>query len=216
MILQSYGDTSNVPRIPAGHGAPPHRLASRAAARREAKERAHTAWTAEWKKSPATGRFATANRLPPSEKPRKHFRHLKREIFGRVIQCRTGHGFTGEYYRIHVPNEPDDCPCGAPFQTRQHILQDCPRYEAARHILRRESEHIDLPTILGTEKGINALAKFLEQSGAFTKTGNPPQGDVPNVEPSEAIEPDAALDEEDGDPDEVGEVDHSDDDEDAR
>ncbi|EPS97143.1 hypothetical protein FOMPIDRAFT_27216, partial [Fomitopsis schrenkii] len=91
--------------------------------------------------------------------------------FGRVVQCRTGHGFTGEYYRSHVPTEPDDCPCGAPFQTRRHILQDCPRYEPTRHILRAASAQIDLPTILGTEDGINALAEFIEQSGAFTKTG---------------------------------------------
>lgn len=101
----------------AADAAPPHRLASRAAARHEARERAHEDWAAEWKKSPTTGRFATANRLPPSEKPRKHFKRLKHEVFGRVIQCRTGHSFSGEYYHIHVPNEPDDCPCGAPSQT---------------------------------------------------------------------------------------------------
>ena len=77
------------------------------------------------------------------------------------------------------------------------------------------SVHIDLPTILGTEKGISALAKFLEQSGAFTKTGEPPQGDAPRIEPPEAYEPDAP-DDEDDDPDEVGEVEHSDEDEDAR
>ena len=131
------------------------------------------------------------------------------------MQCWTGHGFTGEYYRIHVPHEPDDCPCGAPFQTRQHILQDCPRYEAARHILREASKHINLPTILGTDKGIDALTKFLEQSGTFTKTGELPQGDAPSAEPSEAYELDA-QDNEDDDPDEVGEVEHSDEDEDAR
>ena len=28
-----------------------------------------------------------------------------------------------------------------------------------------------MPEILGTEKGIEALAEFLEKSGAFTKTG---------------------------------------------
>ena len=198
----------------AAEDAPPHRLASRAAARREARERAHAAWTAEWKKSSNSGRFATANRLPPSEKPRKHFKRLKREVFGRVLQCRTGHGFTGEYYRIHVPTEPDDCPCGSPFQTRQHIPQDCPRYDEARHILRDVSEHIDLPTILGTEKGIAALAEFITKSGAFTKTGEL-RAHEQSAEQAEGIGPDA-QDDEGGDPDRVGEVEHSDDDEDAR
>ncbi|EPT01243.1 hypothetical protein FOMPIDRAFT_26347, partial [Fomitopsis schrenkii] len=84
---------------------------------------------------------------------------------------RTGHGFAGKYYRSHVPTEPDDCPCEAPLQTRRHILQDCPRYEPTRHILRAASAQIDLPTILGTEDGITALVELIEQSGAFTRTG---------------------------------------------
>ncbi|OSX55828.1 hypothetical protein POSPLADRAFT_1081796, partial [Postia placenta MAD-698-R-SB12] len=87
--------------------------------------------------------------------------------------CRTGHCFTGEYYRFFVPAEPDDCPCGLHRQTRAHILQDCPRYAPHRHILRGVSTTIDLPTILGTEKGIAALAVFIARSGAFTKSGAP-------------------------------------------
>lgn len=31
-----------------------------------------------------------------------------------------------------------------------------------------------MPDILGTDAGISALSKFLEKSGAFTKTGKPP------------------------------------------
>ncbi|KAL6303277.1 hypothetical protein BKA93DRAFT_788947 [Sparassis latifolia] len=33
------------------------------------------------------------------------------------------------------------------------------------------SEEIDLPTILGTQDGIATLARFIDASGAFTKTG---------------------------------------------
>ncbi|KAJ7430606.1 hypothetical protein B0H11DRAFT_1942758 [Mycena galericulata] len=40
-------------------------------------------------------------------------------------------------------------------------------------VLREVSNQISIPDILGTEKGIQALAKFLESSGAFTKTGQP-------------------------------------------
>ncbi|KAH9948885.1 hypothetical protein B0H21DRAFT_660920, partial [Amylocystis lapponica] len=85
--------------------------------------------------------------------------------------CRTGHGFLGAYYSQFVPSERVDCPCGAASQTRQHILQDCPRYEHHRHILTAVSDVIDLPTILGTVEGIAALGTFLHESGAFTKTG---------------------------------------------
>lgn len=47
----------------------------------------------------------------------------------------------------------------------------CSRYDGQRHVLEEASETIDLPTILGTKKGIAALARFIDASGAFTKTG---------------------------------------------
>ena len=53
--------------------ASPHLLASRAAARCEARERAHAAWATESKMNPVTGRFATADRLPRKEEPYKYF-----------------------------------------------------------------------------------------------------------------------------------------------
>ena len=97
---------------------------------------------------------------------------LPRRIFGLVLQCRTGHGFMGEYYARHVPDENVSCPCGAVLQTRSHILQSCPRYEDFRHILQGVSRDIDMPVILGTKKGIKALSQFITKSGAFTKGGN--------------------------------------------
>ncbi|KAJ7048438.1 hypothetical protein C8F01DRAFT_957503, partial [Mycena amicta] len=87
--------------------------------------------------------------------------------------CRTGHGYTGEYYSRFVPDESNHCPCGEDFQSRSHILRECPRYNNHRHILKKVSRDIALPVILGTTKGISALAKFLEESGAFTKMGQP-------------------------------------------
>ncbi|KZV84744.1 hypothetical protein EXIGLDRAFT_591699, partial [Exidia glandulosa HHB12029] len=86
---------------------------------------------------------------------------------------RTGHCFSGEYYAQFVPNESVDCPCGEDFQSREHILRHCARYERHRHILRAVSRDVSLPEILGTADGIEALAKFLRKSGAFTKTGEP-------------------------------------------
>lgn len=146
---------------------------TRAHALRKAKEKAIEKWVDEWKKTTPTGRFAPANRFQPTGKPGKGtpFKKYGRELFGRIVQCRTGHAYIGEYYKSFVPSEQVDCPCGAPLQTRAHILQECPRYDEHRHILRAESESIELPTILGTKEGVEALATFLENSGAFTKTG---------------------------------------------
>ncbi|KAG7445344.1 uncharacterized protein BT62DRAFT_859846, partial [Guyanagaster necrorhizus] len=57
----------------------------------------------------------------------------KREIFGRVLQCRTGHGYIGEYYSQFVPSKDVDCPCGETFQTQEHILHECPLYAIHVH-----------------------------------------------------------------------------------
>ena len=154
-------------------------------ARRAATERVIKEWTGEWKTAEIRGQWAAANRLAPSLKPTPHFKNLyrKREVFGRLVQCRTGHGYTGEFYKRFVPSENTDCACGERNQTREHILRTCPLYEAHRNLLRQASRDIALPEILGTKTGILALAKFLENSGAFTKTGHPrPKAKPPDPE----------------------------------
>ncbi|KDQ49862.1 hypothetical protein JAAARDRAFT_63487 [Jaapia argillacea MUCL 33604] len=99
-------------------------------------------WRREWKLHPHQGRYAAANRFPPSWKPPQHFEWLLREVYGRATQCRVGHAFIGE---------------------------ECPRFNEYRHILRDVSEQISLPVILGIRKGIDALASFIDESGAFTR-----------------------------------------------
>jgi hypothetical protein len=135
-------------------------------------------WQKEWRNTPKVGRFAISNRLPPSLNPTKHFRHLKdsREVFGRVLQCRSGHAYTGEFRQSFLPLSPDPTACqcdNETLETRNHILIDCPRYEHHRKILKKASKYLFLPVILGTDKGIAALAKFIHKSGAFSRTGTP-------------------------------------------
>ncbi|KAK0460197.1 uncharacterized protein EV420DRAFT_1535614 [Desarmillaria tabescens] len=59
------------------------------------------------------------------------------------------------------------------MQTRDHIIHECPRYNGHRDGLCKVSRDVYLPDILGMKRGIEALAVFLEKSGAFTKTGTP-------------------------------------------
>ncbi|KAL1665956.1 RnaseH domain, transposon factor [Schizophyllum commune] len=140
-------------------------LVKRAAEEHSTETCSGTRWRREWDHRPTTGRYAVANRIPPSLKPLAHFRDLcgDREQYGR-------------YYKDFVPSESVDCPCGESIQTRPHVLQDCPIYEPHRHILRGVSEDVAPAEILGTPKGIDALARFLKKSGAFTKTGHPRAG----------------------------------------
>jgi len=145
-------------------------------------------WQREWEKQPKTGHFAISNRFRPSLKPTKRFKDLQeeREVWGRVMQCRTGHAYTGEFRHRFFPSENIDCPCGEYIETREHILRDCPRYEAHRHHLQAVSRDISMPEILGTAEGVEALVNFVRSSGAFTRTGiiwKPPDPPVFDDEP---------------------------------
>lgn len=68
-------------------------------------------WRIQWRKDEKTGSFAVADRIPPSLNPTKHATELtsSRELYGRVVQCRTGHAYTGEFRRRFAPGEPTKC-----------------------------------------------------------------------------------------------------------
>ncbi|KAJ3849803.1 hypothetical protein EV368DRAFT_18718, partial [Lentinula lateritia] len=138
-------------------------------AKRRAKAKAMEDWRKEHARRPLRGGFALANGLPPRWKPRDYFNNTPREVYGRLIQCRTRHAFLGEYYAKFVPTEPIQCPCGARTQTRDHIIQTCEIYDDYRDLLWNVSDDLDIGEILGTEEGIEALAEFIEKSGAFKK-----------------------------------------------
>jgi ribonuclease HI len=174
---------------------------TRSNAKRRAKSSTTKIWVREWKNTPKTGRYAVANRLEPSLNPTKHFQNLKqnREIFGRLVQCRTGHAYTGDFRQSFIPLSPDPntCPCDNEIlETRNHILTECPRYNQHRRILKKASRHLSLPVILGSKKGIKALAAFLHKSGAFSRTGThivapqpPSLENEPIPDPNEEINP---------------------------
>ncbi|KZT35123.1 hypothetical protein SISSUDRAFT_1064721 [Sistotremastrum suecicum HHB10207 ss-3] len=84
--------------------------------KRLAKEEALRAWTKRWSSTKPSRRFAPANRMTPSWKLKKHFKKLPRKLYGRTLQCRTGHAFIGEYYADFVQSEATDCLCGEHFQ----------------------------------------------------------------------------------------------------
>jgi len=129
-------------------------------------------WLREWEKRSMEGRYAISNRIQPFQKTTLCFRKLddEREIFGRMVQCRSGHTYI--FRRQLVPGEPTACPCdNETFETREQMIIYCRRYESYRDILREAYPELSLPEILGTPNGIDALCEFLRQSGAFSRTG---------------------------------------------
>ena len=169
-------------------------------ARRRAKRTTLKLWQTDWINSPKVGRYAIANQIPPSLKPTPHFTSLKnkREVFGRVTQCRTGHSYTGEFRRSFLPLSPDPitCPCDEleeTIETRNHILRDCTRYSQHRNILEKASRSLTLSVLLGSKEGIAALAEFISKSGAFTREGT---FKTPTLPPTYDNEPNAPIERE--------------------
>ena len=116
-------------------------------------------------------------------KPLDIFGDTPRELYGRVSQVLSRHGYTGEYYsRMNIPESPW-CPCltssGAPiFQTGSHIIWECRQYSAHQYILEEACPDLHDPdwhvNHLGEhKKALPALIDFLKISGAFTKLGIP-------------------------------------------
>ncbi|KAI6156522.1 hypothetical protein EDD17DRAFT_1489038 [Pisolithus thermaeus] len=135
-------------------------------------------WTMHWCSTlKANSLFSPADCLLPSLKPHNHFCESKRAIYRQLIQCQTGHAFTGEYYSSFVPTETTSCPCGEHIQTREHILTSCPTYKPTRNLLCSASEDLVITDILGMVKGIEALTNFLMKTDVFKKprSTNPSQ-----------------------------------------
>jgi ribonuclease HI len=140
-------------------------------AHEKAKSCALKAWHTEWASRSHTNLAATALTNPPSTKlsPFQQFFNGTQATHSCVIQTLLSHFFCGEYYARFIPTEPVSCLCGEPQQTRAHILTECPVYEAYRYHLRAISPTLTLLVILGTKSGLEALAKFVSESHAFSK-----------------------------------------------
>ena len=96
-----------------------------------------------------------------------------------------------------------ECECGDatpnPDAVREHILHLCPLYdEERRSYLTPVSRLHETMTLLGSDKGLLATAKFLEISGTLTSDGKPykkpemptfpPEVDTSNIADDEPAE----------------------------
>ena len=145
------------------------------------KMRAQKCWRKEWSEdkvrrliSNKPSAFELADVQPPRISPNDFFRSTPRELFGRLTQTLTGHGYTGEYYRRFVPLETAWCRCADTeiqheFETCEHILHECNRYAHHRPLL----ENRPTSLLYSSKSGVTSLILFMRKSGAFTKSGHP-------------------------------------------
>jgi len=136
---------------------------------RQLRDNMKVEWVTEWAKKPRTGRYAIADRIPPSLAGSHAFRTLNRHTLGVVTQAQTGHGYFREYYQTHNIQEPVSCPRDEELQTREHIVFECQTYEEHQSIIHEGAPDHQLATLFGIKAGIDALAEFVKKSKAFQK-----------------------------------------------
>src|SRR5258708_19827814 len=82
---------------------------------------------------------------------------------------RTGHAHIGEYYRRYVRTEEHCCTCGhTTEECRRDILNGCPKFARHRPFL-GTGRNAQIESLIGTEKGIKRLAKFIVITEAIDK-----------------------------------------------
>jgi hypothetical protein len=143
-------------------------------AKQISKAKVQQLWREDWEEPHGPSGFDIADVNPPSVKPNETFNATNRELYGRVTQALTGHGYIGEYYRRFVPTESPWCLCSVEssppvLQTREHIIRHCSRFAEHRPLL----QDMPLSSLFDFSKGIHHFIGFLRKSGAFTKTGTP-------------------------------------------
>lgn len=150
--------------------------------REKATELVLRGWRKEFETNSKYSTFWESTNRPPTVKPSKTFRQLKDrpEVFGRLTQLRTMHGYNTYYYqRFNFTDRDWDCECGDatppnPAAVREHIFHLCPLYaEERRNFLTPISRLHETMGLLGSDKGLLATAKFLELTGALTRDGRP-------------------------------------------
>jgi hypothetical protein len=75
----------------------------------------------------------------------------------------------GEYYREFNIPEDHSCPCGELYQTRLHVLAECPLHDEHRHLLYNDEQNINPTDLFGTKEGIERLTEFLTKTNAFAR-----------------------------------------------
>jgi Reverse transcriptase (RNA-dependent DNA polymerase)/Endonuclease-reverse transcriptase len=155
--------------------------------REATKSAAIAAWTEEWHQSPHTSKaYRTALTMPPDGKPhhtfycthpnktdaepQAKFSRLTHSTFYRLI---TGHAFTGEYTQRFFPQHTPEqvaCQCGEPIQTVEHVLLQCPLFNAARRKhLTVNGRPRSFPQLLENSERTRSLLQFLEETRACNK-----------------------------------------------
>ena len=83
----------------------------------------------------------------------------------RFTRLVSGHAPTGEYHQWFFPDEPHGCTCFQHFQTRSHLLVECPKYS---------SKVSSMIAFNLANNNVHTILKFLKKNpSAFTFEDEP-------------------------------------------
>ena len=132
-------------------------------------------WEREWKSSP---RYDKLKHIDPSLPSHKFVelmsnRDICREAASKTFQLRSGHIPLNVYLHRFKLAESAQCPaCGAPRETPQHFILECPAYDHERRRSlkpRRGRSELKYAEILGRKNEAVALAHYIMDTGRFDK-----------------------------------------------
>jgi ribonuclease HI len=136
-----------------------------------ASERKKT-WRREWLASPRYAKFKHFDSTLPSRKFIKLISNTKisRADTSKIFQMRSGHAPLNVYLHRFKRKESAQCPaCGAPKETPQHFLLECPAYAHERWKIRPKKGDMEtkFAELLANEKKIVALAHYMKATRRF-------------------------------------------------
>ena len=148
---------------------------SRSAARQKLNEHIKEKWVKAWKKSP---RYDKMKHIDSSLPSRKYIEltsnsEIHRESASKIFQLRTGHIPLNAYLHRFKIAESAQCPaCGAPKETPQHFVLECPAYANERKRTLKPKNRRSEPKfaeIVGRKSDAVALAHYILDSKRFAQ-----------------------------------------------
>ncbi len=132
-----------------------------------------TKWREQWSNSPRKARVDEVDDLFPFSRYRKNQQRLTRGQASRMIQIRSRHIPLNTYlHRIGKSQTRfcqqcrEDQETQTPPETVNHYLFNCSAYEDERWEMGKvlERKELTLKNLMGSEKGMRALAKFISKT----------------------------------------------------
>ncbi|KAA8915795.1 hypothetical protein TRICI_002047 [Trichomonascus ciferrii] len=83
-------------------------------------------------------------------------------VTNKLVQFHTGHSLVGGWFKERGIQRDEGYTCDrGELETIQHITQQCPKGTEERQKLKSVSPNLELPILLNTKEGFQAMADFI-------------------------------------------------------